>query len=380
MSIIVRIVRLYYKGINIMAIWKGFVFFFGIGGWLTNFKRFTVIPLDKMLDLTKGDFYHFDTFITEKDIKYIASLKVDHIRLGFDQYVLEEKPGVFREQTINLVENFVKWCKKYHLNVVLNLHKATGTYAPDDSEKKNLMTDEEEKRKFITFWCNMEKRFSQYPDVAFELLNEVRNVDPNIWNDLAERTINALRELNKTRPIVVGSSCWNSAFLLKDLKIFDDENVIYTFHMYEPFIFTSQRGVLVENSCYYNGVFTYPSDAAPYKDFIKTVEHRDGLKEYDRIDKRFIKDKLQPAIDFVKEHPDKILWCGEFGCIRHIDLKSRENWFNDVISILKENNISYAIWNYLSTINDGNKYSLVDDDKRRILSHRLKRIINGHVK
>jgi hypothetical protein len=362
-----------------MKRWIGFEHGIGIGGWLTNFKRFTVIPLKKMLDLTKGDFYHFDSFITEKDIKYISSLGADHIRLGFDQYVLEEVPGTFREHMLDIVENFVKWCNKHKLNVVLNLHKAIGTYAPDDSETISLMTNRQAQQDFIAFWVNMEKHFANYPNVAFELLNEVRNVEPKLWNDLAEETIAAIRKINKTRQIVVGSSCWNSASLLKDLKIFDDEYVIYTFHMYEPFIFTSQRGVLVENSCYYNGVFTYPSDVEPYRDFIRAVEHREGLLNYQKIDKQFLRDKLQPAFDFVNQHPDNILWCGEFGCIRHIDLNSRENWFNDVVSLLIENNIPYAIWNYLSTINDGNKYSLVDDDKRKILSKRLKNIIRGKI-
>ncbi len=31
-------------------------------------------------------------------------------------------------------------------------------------------------------------------------------------------------------------------------------------------------------------------------------------------------DFLAPAIEFTKKHPDKILWCGEFGTIRHADI------------------------------------------------------------
>ena len=36
----------------------------------------------------------------------------------------------------------------------------------------------------------------------------------------------------------------------------------------------------------------------------------------------------------------------------------------DVITILKEWDIPYSVWNYLSTPNDGNRFSLVDDDNR----------------
>ncbi|MBQ3453895.1 MAG: hypothetical protein IJG25_03415, partial [Thermoguttaceae bacterium] len=63
--------------------------------------------------------------------------------------------------------------------------------------------------------------------------------------------------------------------------------------------------------------------------------------------------------------------------IRHCKIQWRENWMYDVISLLKEYGISYSVWNYLSTPNDGNRFSLVDDDTRQILSPRMLRIIQG---
>lgn len=52
---------------------------------------------------------------------------------------------------------------------------------------------------------------------------------------------------------------------------------------------------------------------------------------------------------------------------------------NDVIFLLKEHGIPYCPWNCLSTPNDGNRFSLVDDDSRENLSPRLLRILQGHV-
>ena len=51
----------------------------------------------------------------------------------------------------------------------------------------------------------------------------------------------------------------------------------------------------------------------------------------------------------------------------------------DMIKIFKENGIPYSVWNYLSTPNDENRFSLVDDDDRRILSEEMARIIRGEV-
>lgn len=357
----------------------GFEHGMGIGGWLTNYKRFNVLPNDRRMELTIGDFEHFDTYITEKDVAYIASLGMDHIRLGFDQIVLEESPYVYREHIFVLLENFIGWCRKYGLNVVLNLHKAIGNYC-DIDEEVQLLDDEELQNRFIALWIAMEKRFADCPEVVFELLNEVRDVDPDQWNDLAEKTIVKLRQVNSVRKLIIGSISWNAVGALKDLRVYDDENIMYTFHTYEPFGFTHQQGVLQWRCCLYNRKMSYPGEVEKYRDFVKVVHGTDNAYAgYDVIDKKFIYDYLQPAVDFMKANPDKILWCGEFGTIRHADIKSRENWMRDVISFLKENEIPYCVWNYLSTPNDGNRFSLVTDEERKIVSEEMARIIKGEV-
>lgn len=355
----------------------GFEHGMGIGGWLTNYKRFNVLPQDWRLNLSVGDFEHFRSYITERDVKYIASLKMDHIRLGFDQIVVEEKPFTYREEIFQLIDNFVGWCEKYHLNVVLNLHKAIGNYA-DIQEDVQLLDNEDLQNRFIGLWVAFEHRYANHPQVAFELLNEVRNVNPELWNNLAERTLKAIRAINPARKIIIGSTCWNSPDKLKDLRVYDDDNVIYTFHFYEPFEFTHQQGVLQAAPLYYNRKLAYPSDAAPYREYKRFVyKEKQPYQGFERIDREWMRHALQGAFDFKRQHPDKILWAGEFGTIRHIKMEYRENWMADIISLLQEHGIPYCVWNYLSTPNDGNRFSLVDDDSRKILSKRMARIIRG---
>ena len=52
-------------GVSSAAEWPGFERGMGIGGWLTNYKRFNVLPIEKRLTLTDGDYVHFDTCITD---------------------------------------------------------------------------------------------------------------------------------------------------------------------------------------------------------------------------------------------------------------------------------------------------------------------------
>ncbi|MDD6798980.1 MAG: cellulase family glycosylhydrolase [Firmicutes bacterium] len=99
------------------------------------------MPDDRKLCLTVGDMEHFAEYITEKDIRYIASLGMDHIRLGFDQIVIEESPFVYREETLKHIDNFISWCKKYKLIIVLNLHKTIENYC-NIKENMELLDNE----------------------------------------------------------------------------------------------------------------------------------------------------------------------------------------------------------------------------------------------
>ena len=162
--------------------------------------------------------------------------------------------------------------------------------------------------------------------------------------------------------------------------VYEDENIIYTFHIYEPFEFTHQRGVLQAAPLFYHRDMPYPGDIDRYRDYKKVVSNDpNGYPGYQVMDKQYLQDAMQPAFDFIQAHPDKILWCGEFGTIRHANIRWRESWMRDVIALLKEHQIPYCVWNYLSTPNDGNRFSLVDDDTRKILSPALAEIIRGNV-
>ena len=352
--------------------WPGFTRGMGIGGWLTNYKRFNVLPENQRLPITIGDLEHFDTYITEKDIAYIKEMGFDHIRVGFDQIVLEEAPGKYRERTFKKLDDFVGWCEKHGLNMVLNMHKAVGNYC-DIPEKVKLIDDKGLQDRFVSLWLEIERRYHDKPAIAFELLNEVVNVEPAKWNDLADRTLKDLRAQNPDRWIVIGSTCWNSAGTLSKLKIWDDPKVVYTFHMYSPFEFTHQRGVLQAGPLYYNRVMAYPStDMERYRDYNRLHGSKDGgYKGVTAIDRNYLKGCLRGALDFAKKHPDKILWNGEFGTIRHAPPASRVAYMRDIVSICKDAGIPWCVWNYLSTPNDGNRFSLVDDDNRKILSPEL---------
>ncbi len=360
-----------------MRKFTGFERGMGIGGWLTNYKRFNVLPQEWRLRLSPGDFEHFDTYITRDDVARIAASGFDHVRLGFDQIVLEEAPGRYRERIWQVIDRFLDWCDACGIGAVLNLHKAIGNYC-DIKEERSLLDDSELRERFAALWIAFEERYSGRPDVAFELLNEVRDVPPEQWNSLARETVGAIRRRNPERKIIVGGVRWNAPDAIRLLPEEFDRNVVFTWHNYAPFEFTHQRGVLQAPTLFYNRTMPYPGDIEIYRDFHRFVWNRnDAYAQFRKMDIEVLRDATAPAFDYAAAHPERIIWCGEFGTIRHCPLVYRENYMADMIRLLQEHRMPYCVWNYLSTPNDGNRFSLVDDDTREILSPRLAEILVG---
>ncbi len=350
----------------------------GLGGWLTNYKRIGQLPKERRMDVTIGDFEHFDNYITRADVENLASFGIDHVRLAFDQIVLEEfdNPYHYRENVFCHIDDFLGWAKECGLNVILNLHKAVGCYC-DCGDMKKLLDEPEYQDRFVALWLEFERRYhDKGREIVFELMNEVTSSDSLKWNELYKRTIAEIRKLNHDRLIMIGSASWNSVDKLKELEVLDDPNVVYTFHFYDPFEFTHQRGVLQPNNHYYNREMPYPGDIERYRDYMEVIHGiKNAYSKYDEMGKKFIWDKLSPALDFMKAHPDAILTLGEFGTIRSCPVKWRENWCRDVIAFCDANGIPFTIWNYLSTPYDGNRFSLVDDDYRHPVSGEIFNLI-----
>ncbi|MDR0426834.1 MAG: glycoside hydrolase family 5 protein [Clostridiales bacterium] len=366
-----------------MKEFTGFLRGINVGGWLTNYKRMGKLRPQWRHDLTPGDRKHFASYFSERDVTNIKdAFGVDHIRLCFDQVVIEDyQTGAYIEQHLRYIDDCLLWCERAGLRVILNLHHGFGAYCdiPDDT-----LFDEgngQLRARFVRLWEMLDERYRDKPGVVFELLNEpaLEVADSKKWNALAAETVAAIRKRGNTRVIMVGGVCWNLPCSLNDMLVCGDKRVVYTFHFYAPHIFTHQRTFTSELHHYYNCALSYPSDdTSAYDAYLKFIDpDRGDFDLFPRIDKAYLRAEMQPVLAWMAAHPDEILYLGEFGTISCADMASRENWTRDVLSLCDEYGIPFCIWNYLSTPYDGNRFSLVDDYTRRPVSAKMAAMIRG---
>lgn len=293
---------------------------------------------------------HYDTFIQKEDIKQIAEWGCDHVRLPIDYNVLESDEGIVKENGFQRVRQVIDWCKEYQLNIILDLHKAYGYDFNDagDEEKNNLFSSQVLQKRFVDLWIEIMKHFGKDDNVAFELLNEVvEKENASAWNKLISATIAEIRKINATAPIIYGGIQWNSVKTLKLLDIPNDENIIFTFHFYEPLLFTHQKAYWVATMDP-NQTIYYPESMEYYQEKSKVLGFQGEvvrLAQSKEMGEAFIEEMIQEAIDAAGK-AGVSLYCGEFGVIDQAPIEDTLRWYQDVVNVFSRHHIGGAIWSY----------------------------------
>jgi len=335
----------FYKGLN-------------LGGWFSQCKEYTQ--------------ENYNTFIVEEDFKQIKALGFDHVRVPFDYHlILEDDYKTYIESGFDHINRAISWCEKYGLNMVLDLHKAPG-YSFDTKDDNQLFSDPALQEVAVDIWRTLARKYSgQYEqEIIFELLNEIVEPDSSRWNILATKMVKVIRENDCERTIMIGGNNYNSCGDLKYIPKFEDDKIVYTFHFYDPILFTHQKAYWAAKNMAYNQSLAYPGDYTNYEEFAKNYPqyYDEGLLE-EGLNKEAIRKYLQPAVTFIEEN-DVPLYCGEYGVIALASLESRINWHRDFMSLLDELEIGSGCWSYKEM-----DFELIDDQGQP-LSMELMNILN----
>lgn len=322
-----------------MKEWKGYMQGVNLGGWLSQCVH------------TKE---HYDTFITEKDFEVLSSWNIDHIRLPVDYNLVETKDGSYIENGFKYIEDCISWCRKYNLNMVLDLHKTYG-FSFDEGEKENGFFESEKlQERFCRLWENFARRFGKDHDMlAFELLNEVTDEKYcDTWNSIAQKCIIRIRQITPDISILVGGYWNNAAAAVKDMWKPYDKNVIYNFHCYEPLVFTHQgagwvRGMKRDFRCICHCTeekLRSLTDDMLGDDYIIDGTFDPAYADSEFGEGFFIR-MFKEAYD-AAENMGTQLYCGEYGVIELADKNEAIAWYKAIHDAFRHYGIGHAAWTY----------------------------------
>ena len=307
---------------------------------------------------------HFSSYITRADIARIASWGMDHVRLPVDYFTFEDDaaPGVYKEDALAYVDQCLAWCKEAGLNLILDLHEAPGfaffgvnpaienPIAIPGAKTNTLFTDESQQQRFINIWRMFARRYAaEGRNLIFELMNELVWQSTGPWNKLWLETLAAIRAIDPDRTVMIGGNHNNDLRELKHLALTEDPGVVYTFHIYEPGMFTHQRSPWIPYLANYPRPVTYPFTVAEHHEFFDAFDRLGlvpPLYRRERFDRDFLSDWLEPARQFMAE-TGKELHCGEFGVGDFCDIESSIRWFEDIVGLFNEMGVGHSAWSYV---------------------------------
>lgn len=272
-----------------------------------------------------------------------AGFKTVRVPINFGVWANYEKPYRWTSpEGLEIADRFVKAAMDAGLIAIVDLHHV---------EMDRSIKGADSTERMVWLWKEIASRYKGLdPEkVLFEIRNEPHDIEAKVWRKQAESVIKAVREVAPKHTLVVGFHDWNSRQAMVDSKPFDDENIIYTFHYYDPFIFTHQGATWSSPGLSDLKNVPFPSDgkAISVPDKAKDTwiaERIAAYREDSRAEKMF--EDLKAAKAWSEKHKVPI-FLGEFGSFgKNASLADRCRHAEAVYSALGKLGIPNAWWEW----------------------------------
>ena len=286
---------------------------------------------------------------TENDFKWMADWGFDFVRIpmAYPRYIqFNRTQNIKSDDVLNIdhtvvdeIVKLIRLANQNNLHVSLNLHRAPGYCVNSGfNEPYNLWKDEAAQQAFKFHWEMWAERLKDFSreQVSFDLVNEPsmrenmndqfgrRDTVPGaIYRKVAGETADAIRKHNPLRIVVADGNDVGSS-VIPEIVGLD--------------IAQSCRGYFPHYISHYRAPWVYKNpETAPKPVWPGTMDNkyfgRESLEKF-----------YAPWIDLVNQGVG--VHCGECGCWRETPHEVFLAWFEDVLDILTQHRIGYALWNF----------------------------------
>jgi len=285
------------------------------------------------------------TRYTEEDFTHVKSLGADVVRLPIRMHSMTGGPPAYTIDPLlfKLLDSAVDWAEKHELYIIIDNH-SFDPVAKTANDIDNIL---------VPVWEQMARRYKDRGDyIVYEALNEPHGISDARWGEIQGKVIDAIRRIDQKHAIMVGGTDYNSLQKLFSVPKYADDNLIYTFHFYDPYLFTHQ-GASWGNPPVLTTLADVPFPA-DRKRMPKISQELKGTWIEDSLNFQYHHDAtplnlyrtLDRAVAFSRER-DVPVFCGEFGVYMiQSPPADRAIWYEVVAGALDRRNIARASWDY----------------------------------
>ncbi len=266
-----------------------------------------------------------------------AGFQTIRLPVAFDHFLTND---TLTGELLLQIDSIIMLSAQLQLSLIIVYHHGKLT-------NENHLT---ETKRITLLWQQIMSRHKNrfLTSVFFELYNEPV-IEHGLWKKVITTIAAELRRTDANRYFIIGGSSYNSVDGLDQLGIIPDKFSIYAFHFYEPFFFTHQGASWQKEEARLIDIpYPYSVDRSvpvifEQKDAWMQATLWKYIHENNRI---FLEKRLKKAAAYIKRYPGVMVICSETGVIKNADEKSRNRYFMDVISIMRNYRIGWLLWDY----------------------------------
>lgn len=282
------------------------------------------------------------TKFTKNDLVNIKSMGCDVIRQpiilhnmtnGAPDYEIDPLVFKYLDQVIN-------WTEELQINLILDNHSV------DVAQSKTVEDP------LLKIWIQMARHFKhRSTSIFYEILHEPNTMLPSDWEAIQAKVVDSIRAYDTKHTIIVTGAAWGGISGLKLLKKLEDPNLIYSFHFYDPFLFTHQGASWANPPMVDLANVPFPYDETRMPDCpasLKGTWVEASLDSFYKTEGTVakLKSTIDEAVDYATTNGVKI-FCGELGVYNQTSIDyDRVKWYRVVTDYLKEKSIPFTTWDY----------------------------------
>lgn len=321
---------------------------------------------------------------TREELQWLRDWGFDFVRLpmaypGYVEYdrsrpITPDEVCQINTQAVEQILSFVTMAHELGLHVSINLHRAPG-YCINAGfhEPYNLWKSSDAQDAFYWHWGFWGKQFKDVSrdKISFDLLNEpslrsdmndqhAKNgaIPGPLYRKVAKRAAEAIRSANPDHLVIAdGNNVGNDV-----IPELEDLNIAQSCRGYFPHYISHHKAPWAMKDPENAPTPVWPGEMAG--------------KHYDR---KQLEDYYKPWTDLAARGVG--VHCGECGCWNKTPHSIFLAWFGDVLDILTQHNIGYALWNFrgdFGILDSGRADVDYDDWQGHKLDSKLLRLLQQH--
>jgi endoglucanase len=285
-------------------------------------------------------------YTTPADIEHIHKLGFDHIRIPVDPVIFQCEGDWNACERIQFLDQVIQNALSNELYVILDFH-------PNPQYTHQLVANEQATEKYLRLWGQIAEHYNGIDQerIVLEVMNEVSVGDLFAWSGILQESIQVIRRHAPNSTIIVQGAGYSDIWDLVRLPVLPDSNLVYSFHYYEPHIFTHQGATWGLD--YWLDVRHLPfpvtdNGAAEAMSHTDSQETRWRLLQYK--EDHWDADRIAGDIAFASQwaHERNVpLICDEFGAYRNFSRpEDRERWLTAARTAFEMSHVGWTMWDY----------------------------------